>query len=381
MISLLALTGNIGRPGAGWQFANLRSAVFDTVRDPLAFYPPKEPDAVARISLSTARLGREMLATDDPPLKMAWVERGNPIPQNPDTNSVLEAFRALDFRVVVEQFLTDTAREADIVLPAKTLFEQADVIGAYWHPYIQYKAKVLDPPGEVKPESEVYRLLAERLGLPTDEVERRIPGPGDDDVHAWLRDKVSAVPGLDMEQLMASPVLPPGYRPVAFQDLTFPTPSGRIEILSTEAERRWSVDTLPDWSEPVEARSTTGRDEVPHPLYLMTPNTKNRIHSQFGNLRMIRAHDGEPVIHVSPADALPRGIGEGDAVRVFNSRGSLEIRCRLDFGLRAGCVSITKGWWLTSGAAVNVLSAGRETDMGHGAAFHENRVELERAKA
>jgi anaerobic selenocysteine-containing dehydrogenase len=381
MISLLALTGNVGRPGAGWQFANLQSAVFDDVKDPLAFYPPAEPDGVARISLSTARLGRDMLDQGDPPLKMAWVERGNPIPQNPDTNSVLEAFRALDFRVVVEQFLTDTAREADIVLPAKTLFEQADVIGAYWHPYIQLKAKVLDPPGEVKPESEVYRLLAERLGLPTGDVDRRIPGPGDDDIDAWLQDKVSAVPGLDMEKLRVGPVLPPGYRPVAFEDLTFPTPSGRIEILSTEAEKRWDVDALPGWSEPEEARSTTGRDGDPYPLYLMTPNTKNRIHSQFGNLRMIRAQDPEPVIHVSPVDALSRGIGEGDVVRVFNPRGSLELPCRFDFGLRAGCVSITNGWWLIDGGAVNVLSAGRETDMGHGAAFHENQVEVERTEA
>ncbi|NIR46520.1 MAG: molybdopterin-dependent oxidoreductase, partial [Gemmatimonadetes bacterium] len=69
-----------------------------------------------------------------------------------------------DFRVVVEQFLTDTAREADIVLPAKTMFEQSDVIGAYWHPYIQLKQKVIEPPGEVKPESEVYRLLAREVG-------------------------------------------------------------------------------------------------------------------------------------------------------------------------------------------------------------------------
>ena len=104
IIALLALTGNIGRPGAGWQFANLQSAIFDEVKDPIAFYPPEKPDGVARISISTARLGADMLATADPPLKMAWVERGNPVTQNPDTSTVLKAFRRLDFRVVVEQF-------------------------------------------------------------------------------------------------------------------------------------------------------------------------------------------------------------------------------------------------------------------------------------
>ena len=137
MIALLALTGNIGTPGAGWVFANLTTQVFGAHKDPLDFYPPAVPDGIVRVSISTAMLGPQMLETRDPPLAMAWVERGNPIPQNPETGTVLRAFRALEFRVVVDEFLTDTAREADIVLPAKTLFEQTDVIGAYWHDYLQ----------------------------------------------------------------------------------------------------------------------------------------------------------------------------------------------------------------------------------------------------
>jgi len=121
MIALIAITGNIGYPGAGWQFANLQSAVFDSIRDPLASYPPEKPDGIVRVAMSPARLGRDMLAARDTELKMVWVERGNPVTQNPETHTVLKAFRALEFRVVVDQFLTDTAREADIVLPAKTL--------------------------------------------------------------------------------------------------------------------------------------------------------------------------------------------------------------------------------------------------------------------
>jgi anaerobic selenocysteine-containing dehydrogenase len=380
MLSLVALTGNLGRPGAGWQFANLQTAVFDAVKDPIGFYPPAEPDGVARISVSTARLGADMLAQSDPPLKMAWVERGNPIPQNPETGTVLKAFRALDFRVVVEQFLTDTAREADIVLPAKTLFEQTDVIGAYWHPYIQLRARVLDPPGEVKPESEIYRLLAGRLGMAPEAVDGVLPGLGDAAVEAWLRRHLAPFPGLSLERLAEGPQLAPGHQEVAFADHVFPTPSGKVEIRSDEASDRWGVDPLPAWSEPVEATSSVGRDGGRFPLLLMTPNTKNRIHSQFGNLEMIRRHDPHPVVLVSPADAAPRGLRNGDSVRVFNDRGSLELPLRLDFGIRAGCVSITNGWWITDGGAVNLLSAGRETDMGHGAAFHDNRVDVEPAR-
>jgi len=376
MISLLALTGNVGKPGAGWIFANLRSHVFHPVKDPIAFYPPETPDGVFRVSISTALLGPQMLATADPPLRMAWVERGNPIPQNPETPTVLRAFRALEFRVVVDEFLTDTAREADVVLPAKSMFEQTDVIGAYWHDYLQLKQKAIEPPGEVKPESEVYRLLAERLGFPRDAIARELPGPSDAEVEAFLEAKVRAVdPSITLDRLREGPVRAPGACDVAFADLRFPTPSGRIELLSEEAARRWGVDPLPTWTEPVEWARGASR----YPLQLLTPNTKNRIHSQFGNLPSIRGLDPEPVVRLGPEDAARRGLRSGDRARVFNDRGQLVLRLRVDHGLRPGVAVVHNGWWLSEGGAVNVLSKARETDMGFGAAFHENLVEVEKA--
>jgi anaerobic selenocysteine-containing dehydrogenase len=376
MIALLALTGNVGRPGAGWVFANLRSHVFHPVRDPIAFYPPEKPDGVFRVSISTALLGPQMLATADPPLRMAWVERGSPIPQNPETPTVLRAFRALDFRVVVEEFLTDTAREADVVLPAKSMFEQTDVIDAYWHDYLQLKEKAIEPPGEVKPESEVYRLLAERLGFPPEAIARELPGPSDAEVLAFLEAKLRAVdPALTLDRLREGPVRAAGASDVAFASLRFPTPSGKIELLSEEAARRWGVDPLPAWREPVEWTEAGSR----FPLQLLTPNTKNRIHSQFGNLPSIRALDPEPVVHIAAEDAARRGLRPGDRARVFNGRGELRLRVRIDHGQRPGVVVVHNGWWLADGGAVNVLSKARETDLGFGAAFHESLVEVEKA--
>ncbi|HQL47230.1 MAG TPA: molybdopterin-dependent oxidoreductase, partial [Holophaga sp.] len=165
LLALAVITGNLGLSGGGWQYANLATQVFSPVRDPLDFFPPEKPDGVVRVSVSTARLGQDMLAQQDPPLRAAWVERGNPLSQNPDTNRVREAFRRLAFRVVVEERLTDTAKEADLVLPAKTFFEQTDVIGAYWHGYLQLRPKVIEPPGEVKPETEILWALGQRLGI------------------------------------------------------------------------------------------------------------------------------------------------------------------------------------------------------------------------
>jgi anaerobic selenocysteine-containing dehydrogenase len=402
MLALLAVTGNIGKPGAGWVYANLQTQIFEAVKDPFAFYPPERSDGVVRVSISTSRLGQEMLATRDPPLRMAWVERGNPVTQNPETNTVLRAFRALEFRVVVDQFLTDTAREADLILPAKTMFEQSDVIGAYWHPYIQLKQKVIDPPGEVRPESAVYWELARRLGIAEEDLAGKIPAPSDAAVEAFLEERLAPFPELTLERLREGPVLVPGHQEVAFSDYRFATPSGKIELVSEEAVSRWGVDRLPGYVEPVEsvrrgdrprpdATDTRGPDarvidaREPaagwarrYPLYLMTPNTKNRIHSQFNNLRMIRQFGDRPLGQVHPDDAAARSIVEGDRIRIFNDRGSFEVEARLDPGIKPGCVAVTNGWWISEGGTVNFCSLGRETDLGHGAAFHETLVEIAR---
>jgi len=379
ILSLLAITGNIGKPGAGWVYANLQSHIFDAVKDPIGFFPPDEPDGVFRVSISTALLGRQMLDTRDPPLRMAWVERGNPVNQNPDTNTVLEAFRKLEFRVVVDQFLTDSAREADIVLPAKTMFEQTDVIGAYWHPYLQLKQKVIEPLGEVKPESEVYRLLAKRLGYPEDQLAGTFPGASDKEVERYLERKLEPFDGLSLDELRHGPVLPPDHQEVAFSDMVFPTSSGKIEILSSEAVDRWRVDPLPTYVEPEESTRSNSPLAGKFNLNLITPNTKNRIHSQFNNLRMIGQFGDSPEAMMNPTDADVRSIFDGQTVRLYNDRGGIELTAKLDNGIKQGCVYVTNGWWKETGGSVNFCSLGRETDMGYGAAFHDVLVEIEPA--
>jgi len=378
MIALLAITGNIGKPGAGWIFADLQSYVFDRVKDPIAFYPPEKPDGVVRVSVSTSRLGRDMLATSDPPLRMMWVERGNPVTQNPETHTVLRAIRSLEWRVVVDQFMTDTAREADIVLPAKSMFEQTDVIGAYWHPYIQIKQKAIEPPGEVKPETEIYWHLARRLGLPAEEVAAKIPAPSDEAVEAFLAKTLQPFPELTLERLREGPVIAPKHQEIAFSNRVFATPSGQIELVSDEARSRWGVDSLPDFFESKESVRRDSDRSRKFPLYFMTPNTKNRIHSQFNNLEMIRQLSPEPFVQIHPDDAAERNIADGEIARIFNDRGEIQVVARLDWGIKRGCVSVTNGWWITQGGTVNFCSYGRETDMGHGAAFHDDLVQVDK---
>ena len=379
IIALLAITGNIGKPGAGWIFANLQSHIFDLIKDPISFYPPSQPHDKVRISISTARLGQDILRTKNPAIKMIWVERGNPVTQNPDTNLVLKSFHSMEFRVVVDQFLTDTAREADLILPAKTMFEQSDVIGAYWHPYIQLKQKVIDPPGEVKPESEIYYELARRLGYPVEKLSDSIPAPDDEAIEHFLKLKLAPFPDITLEKLKEGPIIAPNNQEIAFSDNVFATPSGKIELRSEQAAEMWQLDPLPVYQESEESLRKSTKHGAKYSLYFMTPNTMNRIHSQFNNLQLIKNFSTAPRIHIHPNDAEEANISNNDIVRVYNDRGELKMPAFLDFGLKPGCISVTNGWWIAEGGTVNFCSAGRETDMGHGAAFHDNLVAVERA--
>lgn len=372
IISLPVITGNIGKKGAGWVYANLQSHIFDKQVDPLAIYPCEDNEKI-RNSISVSKLGEGILKSEDPPIKMIWIERGNPVTQNPDTGSVIKALRSLDFRVVVDQFMTDTAKEADIVLPAKTMFEQSDVINAYWHHYIQLKQKIIDPPGEVKPESEIFYHLAERLGISEKDLNGKIPPPSDEGVNKFLENRLAGFPELSLDRLKEGPVPAPGSSDIVFADLVFNTPSGKIELCSEEAEKRWGVDKTPDFTPP----SLSDRSDLP--FILLSSNTKNRIHSQFGNLKIIGQFDDPSSIFINPSDALEKGISDGSSVEVFNSRGVISGKAKFDFGLRSGCILIKNGRWMDEGGSVNLLTEQVETDMGYGAAFSENRVDIRRA--
>lgn len=375
LLTLNVLSGNIGKPGACFHYANLQSYVFDSVKEPMSYYPEINPNPLFRRTISMAKLGQDMLATKDPELRMMWVERGNPVTQNPDTNIVLKAIRKLEFRVVVDQFMTDTAKEADIVLPAKNMFEQTDIIGSYWNPYVQLKPKVLEPAGEVKPETEIYWDLAKTLGHPEHQIAEFLPEPGDENIVIELKKKVATYKDLDYESLKENPALAPGNETVAFADLKFETPSGKIELVSERAQKKWKVDLLPTY-EPLIEEETRKKDQ--YPLQLLSPNTKNRIHSQFGNLEVIRQFAPESYAVMSIHDTGPRGIQEDDVIRIFNDRGDLKTRVKVNFSLKPGCIVYYNGWWLQEGGTPNLLSKGRETDMGYGTAFHDCLVEVEK---
>lgn len=369
LLALSVITGNIGKKGACWHYANLQSYVFDDLKEPESYYPGSEHPCFRR-KISVAKLGEDMLKMVDPEIKMIWVERGNPLTQNPNTNKVRTAFRKADFRVVVEQFMNDTANEADIVLPAKNMFEQSDIIGSYWNPYVQLKQKVAEPAGEVKPETEIYHLLAQKLGMDKNEISENIPESTDAGIEEYLEKFLKSFPELTLEGLKEGPMLANSFEEIPFSDHLFATASGKIELYSQEAHDRWGVNPLPDYVPLIQ--------DKPFPLQMLSPNSKYRIHSQFGNLNIIKQFEPEAYLYVHPNDAEARGIANNEQVELFNNQGKSCVRVQFDLGLRLGNVVLTNGHWGVDGATPNMFTEGIETDMGHGTAFHNTWVDIKK---
>jgi anaerobic selenocysteine-containing dehydrogenase len=355
---LPALTGNIGKAGGGWQYANLAS---HCLRD-----LPLPPEPEMRRSVPVSQLATHLDTLANPPVRAAWIERGNPGSQNPAAHRVRRALSQLDMVVVVDQFLTDTASLADFVLPAKTLFEEEDLVTAYWHPYLQWRAKILEPPGEVKPESEIWRLMCERFGYDTS----YFP----EDRRALLQQLLPEGHANAIERLEQEPLDLSGHGEVAFADGRFSTPSGKIEFVSIEAHTRWDVSPVPAFEPLAEGHQSDLARRFP--LQLLSCKTRERIHSQFGNLSWVREIERPPVLDINPADAGPRGIADGAKVSVWNDRGRIELTARVTAGIRPGVVHVIEGRCHPGDADVNALVDEGVTDMNYGATFYECLVEV-----
>ena len=358
---LPALTGNLGLVGGGWQYANLNSHCLRP--------PPLVPssDGIPTRSFPTSRLGRSLQHLKEPPLRAGWFEKANPVSQHPHTKEVIRGFAGLDLVVVVDQFLTDTARLAHYILPAKSLFEEEDLVTAYWHPYLQLRQKVLDPPAGVKTETEIWRELCVRFGFGTEAF--------DLDPQDRLRAMLPEGREDRLEELRERPLDLSDQGEVAWEGHRFETPSGKVEFTSEAASQLWGVDSVPDFEPSPEGYESDLADR--YSLQLLTCKTRERIHSQFGNLQWIREVERPRVLDIHPEDASARGLTEGTVARIWNGRGSAEAPVHLNPGLRKGVVHVLEGRCLPDDPWMNLVTSDGVTDMGWGATFYDCRVEVE----
>jgi anaerobic selenocysteine-containing dehydrogenase len=248
------------------------------------------------------------------------------------------------------------------------MFEQSDIVSSYWSPYVQYKPAILMPEGEVMPESVIYHHLARRLSLLYDI--DQIPDPGNQNIEEWLDRRIRGFSALTLNDLKNGPVIAPGCQVIAYGDMKFETPSGKIELFSASATQKWGIAPLPEYV------PDKHEDKHSYPLVFITPNTANRIHSQFGNLDIIRSVSAVPALEISPADATDRNIFSGDIVKIFNDRGEIKTIARISNRVPRGSVSMPNGIWSDEGGGANSLVSPVETDIGYGAAFHDTMVEV-----
>ncbi|MGA2838911.1 MAG: molybdopterin oxidoreductase family protein [Steroidobacteraceae bacterium] len=319
------------------------------------------------INMST--IGHALL-DERPPIRAVIVYNSNPVAVAPDSTRVARGFAREDlFTVVLEHFQTDTADFADIVLPATTQLEHLDVVKPYGHYYMVANNPAIEPLGEAKPNTEIFRLLAKAMGFSeacfgdSDEVIAQAAIAGD-----WDFDSVR-----DQGWKRIGP--PKGV--ARFANGGFDTPSGKVEFLSAAA-RTWGLDPLPDYIAPREdTRSDLARR---FPLAMISPPARNFLNSSFVNVESLRAAEGEPWLDLHPDDALPRGVADGHYVRVFNDRGSLELRARVTDRARPGVVVALSVWWKKLARdhknANELTSSDTLTDMGRAPIFYDCLVQV-----
>ncbi len=315
-------------------------------------------------------------ATFGPAIEALVVYNSNPVAVAPESAKVVSGFAREDlFTVVVEHFQTDTADYADILLPATTQLEHVDIHKSYGHAYIVANNPAIAPLGEAKPNSEIFRLLARRMGF----VESCF-SDSDDELAAQAFDFSSErAKHLDWESLKENGWGKLKLAEMPLADGGFTTPSGRCEFYS-ETLARQGHDPLPAYIPPHESVDSNPGLASRYPLAMISPPARHFLNSSFVNIESLRALVGEPALEIHPVDAAARDILEGQWVRVFNDRGSITLPARITGNTRRGMVVIPSIWWKKfskDGKNANELTGQAITDLGNGPTFYDCLVEVE----
>ena len=341
------------------------------------------PDGKFGRSLNQSALALSLTAVTDPPITALMVWNSNPLVVVPDAERTRRGLARDDlFTVVHEQFLTDTASYADIVLPATTQIEQLDIVPAWGHMHIGFNSPAIAPMGECVSNTELFRRLAGALGL-TD------PRLFEDDetlVRHALASGNEMMKGITFESLRDAAVqrlnIPLDYRPYA--EGGFATKTGKVALRSSMAAAL-GQDPLPNYEPARESPSGDSDLAGRFPLVLLTTKSHTRfLNSSYSQLPKHGPLEGAPHLEMDEADAAARGLLDGQSVRVLNDRAVVLVPLRISKRLRPGVVSLPFGWWQhqhEGGRTANALTNAAMVDWGGGVAFHDTLVEVRAAPA
>ncbi len=326
-------------------------------------------------SLVMTRLGEGLLQVDDPPVMGLMVLGANPVASNPDQNKVRRGLEREDlFTVVIDHFQTDTADYADLLLPTTMQPEHRELNSAYGHLYLMWNEPAVPPPGECLPSTEIFRRLARRMGL-----NHPCLYDSDEDLaRAALDGEHPSLKGITLDKLKELGWARLNYpRSGTAYPHGFATPSGKIEFYSQKAADD-GFDPLPAYTPPREA----GKEDLSkrYPLTLITPASHYFLNSMFANKPDLLKKNGPSRVVLHPTDAATRKLLPGDEVRIFNDRGEFQAALEINDMVRPGVAMSPKGYWpkLTGRRSnANTTVEERDSDMGQGAVYHDNCVEVE----
>src|SRR5215469_1278395 len=341
---------------------------------------PKTPAKLQRPDLLPAgtrtltinNIGRHLAEDDvDPPLRALFIYNHNPIVVHPDQNRMRRGLAREDvFTVGIELTMTESMTHCDVVLPAATHFECADLYPSYGHHWLQRAEAVIPPVGEALPNTEIFRRLAARFGFDEPCFRASDEELMDDAVDAadprLAGIQPSRIPTHEALQMKA----PDGKPMVLFENIRPATPSGKVELRSETLAERWgSAALLPDWRE----------RQASYPLMLISPASDKRISSTFGDLAASRK---TPPLLMNPGDAARRSLVRGGKIRVWNERGEVILPLVVSDAVPPGVVASEKGAWLATsrtGQTISALvSADLKADLAEGACFNDTQVEVSR---
>ncbi|MBT2687253.1 molybdopterin-dependent oxidoreductase [Bacillus sp. ISL-47] len=363
MDALIAVSGNIGIPGGGANYANRQvGQSFDTASLAL----PHRKTSSRQFTMM--RQAEGILTAKDPEVKMIFVTCGNPLTQVPDSSRVREAFASVDTVVVMEQFMTDTAKVADYVLPVATVFEQEDLYySSMYHHYVNYGPKLVDPPGEAKPDLWVWTELANRLGFGADFDFTR-----EEFISMGLQSLKGH--GITLEGIRESYHKELPVDKVPWADRQFKTPSGKYEFTSSAAFRKGSESKL-TLALPRETKWTDKELAEKYPYTLLTIHPLRSNHSQHYHLLK-----PEPKAKVEVAENISAKLGlqENDYVKVWNDRGEMNGFVHIMKKAHPDTINIDEGIWTKFGGPVNNLTSSRESDNGLGSTLYDCLVNIKK---
>lgn len=335
--ALALLSGNIGISGGGSYFHlhSYRNLNLNWIRD------PRKKD---RRSFPVAAIGREIETAVDPPIKLIWVNGINVVNQAPDSHQTARAFESVEFKVVVDAFMNDTAQRADLILPSTLMLEQEDIIGSYLHEYVQHVRPTLPPPAEARDDMWILAQIGKRLDPP-------VLLPDAETCFQKALDKPYLQIGL--EELRRKGCAKADRPDIAYADLNFDHPDGKYRF-------------------PLILHPEPAMDPQ-YPLRLLTLVRRSAIHSQI----LPEDQGGLPRIWVAPDNRLLPKIDTGKDVYIVSPLGRLKVIPEIMPGLHPGVVLYRRGDWMNRGGGINQLIAAGLTDIGSGAPFYEQYVRLE----